>query len=63
MYDRIDSLEFCTQALTSSIDVGRLYVDLKFLINWYANSKKELHAMHGCGIVPSYYLNSLEIIS
>jgi hypothetical protein len=38
MYDRSVSLRCCMQALTSSIDVGRLYVDLKFLVNCFVSS-------------------------
>jgi hypothetical protein len=38
MYERNASLFLCMQDLTSSIDAGRLYVDRKFLINWFSNS-------------------------
>jgi hypothetical protein len=32
------SLRCCTQALTSSMDAGRLYVDLKLLMNCFVSS-------------------------
>jgi hypothetical protein len=38
MYDRSDSLHCCMQALTSSIDAGRLYVELKLLVNCLVSS-------------------------
>jgi hypothetical protein len=37
MYDLSVSLRYCIQALTSSIDVGRLYVDLKLLVNCFVS--------------------------
>jgi hypothetical protein len=40
MYDRSVSLRSCMQALTSSIDVGRLYVDLKLLVNCFVSSSQ-----------------------
>jgi hypothetical protein len=40
MYDLSVSLRYCTQALTSSIDVGRLYVDLKLLVNCFVSSSQ-----------------------
>jgi hypothetical protein len=38
MYARSVSSCCCTHALTSSIDAGRLYVDLKFLVNCFVRS-------------------------
>jgi hypothetical protein len=40
MYDLSVSLRCCTQALTSSIDAGRLYVDLKLLIDCFVSSSQ-----------------------
>jgi hypothetical protein len=38
IYDLSASLRCCTQALNSSIDAGRLYVDLKLLVNCFVSS-------------------------
>jgi hypothetical protein len=38
IYDLSVSLRCCMQALTSSIDAGRLYVDLKLLVNCFVSS-------------------------
>jgi hypothetical protein len=38
MYDLSVSLHCCMQTLTSSIDAGRLYVDLKLLVNCLVSS-------------------------
>jgi hypothetical protein len=40
MYDLSVSLRCCMQALTSSIDAGRLYVDLKLLMNYLVSSSQ-----------------------
>jgi hypothetical protein len=40
IYDLSVSLRYCTHALTSSIDVGRLYVDLKLLVNCFVSSSQ-----------------------
>jgi hypothetical protein len=40
MYDLSVSLRCCMQALTSSIDVGHLYVDLKLLVNYFVSSSQ-----------------------
>jgi hypothetical protein len=40
MYDLSVSLRCYTQALTSSIDAGRLYVDLKLLVNCFVSSSQ-----------------------
>jgi hypothetical protein len=40
MYVRSDSLRCCVQALTSSIDDGHLYVDLKLLVNCLVSSSR-----------------------
>jgi hypothetical protein len=37
IYERSVSLFFCIQDLTSSIDASRLYVDRKFLVNWFSS--------------------------
>jgi hypothetical protein len=42
MYERNASPFLCMQDLTSSIDAGRLYVDRKFIINWFSNSPQLL---------------------
>jgi hypothetical protein len=40
MYDLSVPLCYCTQALTSSIDAGHLYVDLKLLVNCFVSSSQ-----------------------
>jgi hypothetical protein len=40
IYDLSVSLCCCTHALTSSIDVGHLYVDLKLLVNYFVSSSQ-----------------------
>jgi hypothetical protein len=40
MYNLIVSLRCWMQALTSSIDVVRLYVDLKLLVNYFVSSSQ-----------------------
>jgi hypothetical protein len=40
MYALNVSPHCCTQALTSSMDVGRLYVDLKLLVNCFVSSSQ-----------------------
>jgi hypothetical protein len=40
MYDQSDSLRWCVQALTSSIDAGCLYVELKLLVNCLVSSSQ-----------------------
>jgi hypothetical protein len=40
MYDLNVSLRCCMQALTSSIDAGRLYVHLKLLVNYLVSSSQ-----------------------
>jgi hypothetical protein len=42
MYDLSVSLRCYMQALTSSIDAGRLYVDLKLLVNCFVSSSQLL---------------------
>jgi hypothetical protein len=40
MYDLSVSLRCCMQALTSYIDDGCLYVDLKLLVNYFVSSSQ-----------------------
>jgi hypothetical protein len=40
IYDLSVSLRCYTQALTSSIDAGRMYVDLKLLVNCFVSSSQ-----------------------
>jgi hypothetical protein len=40
MYARNVSSRCCTHALTSSIDAGHLYVDLKLLVNCFVRSSQ-----------------------